>query len=294
MNDQSKGGSIGLQAPREYMAGLLAILPGMQHVLATHEWLPTETDAGAAAPVAILVHGITGWWRTWWRVGPALASRGWRVIAVDLRGHGASPAIDGAATRQDLAADLGATLESLDVAPADVLIGHSLGAAVVLDLVDRRPELARRVVLEDPPGGDRAQDHAFQERLKREAAAAHERPEAEIARALAENPTWLEEDARQNVEGQQRCDIAGVTASIRRGMGSHVPDRVPTLTVPALYLLATEERSAINGEQRARLVAGVPPGSQAVEIASGHTIHRDRFEEYMAVLLGWLTPAPGR
>ena len=266
----------------------------MQHVLATYEWLPSETDAGAAAPVAILVHGITGWWRTWWRVGPALAEHGWRVIAVDLRGHGASPPIDGTATREDLAADLGATLESLDVAPADVLIGHSLGAAVVLELVHRRPELARRVVLEDPPGSDRAGDHAFQERLQREAASARERPGAEIARALAENPAWLEEDARQNVEGQQRCDIDGVAASIRRGMGSHVPDRVPTLSVPALYLLATEERSAISGEQRMRLLAGVPPGSRAVEIESGHTIHRDRFDEYMPTLLGWLRSAPGR
>ena len=213
---------------------------------------------------------------------------------VDLRGHGESPPIDGAATREDLAADLGATLEALDVAPADVLIGHSLGAAVVLELADRRPQLARRVVLEDPPGSDRVRDHGFQVRLERETAAARQRPEAEIARALAENPTWLEEDARQNVEGQERCDIVGIAASIRRGMGSHVPDRVPTLTVPALYLLATEERSAINGEQRARLLDGVPPGSRAVELDSGHTIHRERFDEYMATLLGWLGPAPGR
>jgi len=266
----------------------------MQHILATHDLHADSADAGAAAPVAMLVHGITGWWRTWWRVGPALAAHGWRVVAVDLRGHGASPPIDGAATRADLAADLGATIEALGVAPVDVLIGHSLGAAVVLELVHRRPELARRVVLEDPPGSDRAQDHAFQERLRREAAAAHQRPEAEIARALAENPTWLEEDARQNVQGQQLCDIEGIAASIGRGMGSHVPDRVPVLTVPALYLLATEARSAISGAQRARLLAAVPTGSRAIEIESGHTIHRDRFDEYVATLLGWLGSAPGR
>jgi len=44
-------------------------------LLATHEWTPHQTDAGAAAPVAVLVHGITGWWRTWWRVGPALRAQ---------------------------------------------------------------------------------------------------------------------------------------------------------------------------------------------------------------------------
>ena len=89
-------------------------------LLATHEWRPAGTDAGAAAPVAVLVHGITGWWRTWWRVGPALADRGWRVIAVDLRGHGTSPRIDGVATAESLADDVAATIEALAVAPVDV------------------------------------------------------------------------------------------------------------------------------------------------------------------------------
>ena len=50
--------------------------------LATHEWL--SRDGGSDAPLAVLVHGVTGWWKTWWRVGPALADRGWRVVAVDL------------------------------------------------------------------------------------------------------------------------------------------------------------------------------------------------------------------
>ncbi|MGZ8563249.1 MAG: alpha/beta fold hydrolase, partial [Candidatus Limnocylindria bacterium] len=53
--------------------------------LATHEWPPAQTDA--EPPVAVRVHGVTGWPRTGWRVGPALAARGWRVIAGHQRGH---------------------------------------------------------------------------------------------------------------------------------------------------------------------------------------------------------------
>ncbi len=46
-------------------------------------------------PLALLVHGVTSSSRTWWRVAPALAGRGFRVLAVDLRGHGASARAEG-------------------------------------------------------------------------------------------------------------------------------------------------------------------------------------------------------
>ena len=51
----------------------MAIIRGMQPpvVLATHEWSQPGTDARAGAPVAVLVHGVTGWNRYWWLVGPA-------------------------------------------------------------------------------------------------------------------------------------------------------------------------------------------------------------------------------
>lgn len=255
--------------------------------LATHEWPAPLTDAGARAPVAILVHGITGWWRTWWRVGPALADRGWRVVAVDQRGHGESPAIDGIATADSLADDLAATLEALDLAPLDLLVGHSLGAAVCMELVHARPEVARRLVLEDPPGQDRADDLDFQANLEREVLAARADPESEVRRALAENPSWLEEDARQDVEGRAVCDLEGILASLRSGTGLRVIALASTIRIPTLYLLADERRSAL-GSRRADLIGSMPGSARVVELDSGHTVHRDRFEAYLAALFGWM------
>lgn len=259
------------------------------NLLATHEWPPARPDAGAAPPVAVLVHGITGWWRTWWRVGPALADRGWRVIAVDLRGHGTSPRIDGVATAESLAADVAATIDALAVAPVDALIGHSLGAAVAMELAHRRPDIARRLVLEDPPGQTRADDVEFQEHLERETVAARRDPEAEVRRELAENPAWLPEDGRQNVEGRAMCDLDGILVSLRSNTGVRPAELAPSLRVPALYLLADEERSAL-GDRRAQLIGSLPAEAQAVEMDSGHTIHRDRFDAYMAEVLRWLEP----
>ena len=255
-------------------------------LLATHEWQP-GTDARVAAPVAVLVHGITGWWRTWWRVGPALAERGWRVVAVDLRGHGESPPIAGVATAESLAADVAAAIEAVAAAPVDAIIGHSLGAAVAMEVLHRRPEIARRAVLEDPPGQTRADDLEFQATLERETHAARTGLEAEVRRELAENPAWLPEDARQNVEGRAMCDRDGILASLRSNTGVRAIELAPMLRVSALYLIADVERSAL-GAARARLIRSLPAEAEAVELASGHTIHRDRFDTYVAEVLRWL------
>ena len=256
-------------------------------VLATHEWPPSQTDAGAGAPVAVLVHGVTGWWRTWWRVGPAFAAAGWRVIAVDLRGHGNSPRIEGRASIGDMAGDLGATIDRTG-APADALIGHSLGAAVGAELAYLRPELVRRLVLEDPPAIVRTDDLAWHSNVERELLAAHADLDGEVARELASNPAWQEEDARQDVEGKQLADREGILASFRHDIGTRVPELAPLLTVPTLYLMADEDRSVFAGDARRRLAANLPEHSRLVVMDAGHTIHRDRFDQYVAEVLAWI------
>lgn len=255
--------------------------------LFAHEWPAQRVESGAQPPVVVLVHGVTGWWRTWWRVAPAMTARGWRVIGVDLRGHGESPPIEGVASAASLAADLGATLDGLGVVPLDLLLGHSLGAAVCMELVHARPEVARRVALEDPPGQTRADDVEFQEHLEQEVMAARADPDAEVRRELAEHPSWLEEDARQNVEGRARCDVEGILASLRADTGVRAPELARRIAIPALYLVADAERSVL-GAQRQALIDSLPSQARAVEFDAGHTIHRDRFEEYVAAVANWL------
>ena len=256
-------------------------------VLASRQWDPAGADPSADPPIAILVHGITGWSRTWWRVGPALAERGWRVIGLDLRGHGNSPPIIGVASAMTCATDIEVTLEHLAIDRVDAIVAHSLGAAVTMELVHLRPELARRVVLEDPPGQTRADDLDFQSTLEREVLSARGDPQAEVRRELAENPAWLPEDARQDVEGRAMCDLAGILDSLRADTGVRPAELAPVLGVPALYLLADERRSAV-GASRARLIRALPPDASLVEFDSGHTIHRDRFDAYIAEVLRWL------
>src|SRR5947209_4230026 len=107
---------------------------------------------GAAAsagrpPTAIAVHGITGTSRAWLPVARELDTRA-RMLALDLRGRGASrnlPPPYGVAVH---VADILATLDHLRLERA-VLVGHSLGAYIVARLAAEHPERVVAMVLVD-------------------------------------------------------------------------------------------------------------------------------------------------
>jgi pimeloyl-ACP methyl ester carboxylesterase len=103
----------------------------------------TDTAAlGTDGPqgVAILLHGFPQDRRCWDRVTPALAGRGYRVLAPDLRGYspGARPTGRSAYRNSQLAADV---LALADAAGAKRfhLAGHDWGAALSWYLAGRHP-----------------------------------------------------------------------------------------------------------------------------------------------------------
>ncbi|MDQ6608120.1 MAG: alpha/beta hydrolase [Actinomycetota bacterium] len=102
---------------------------------------------GDGRPPVIAVHGITASSRTWLAVARALGHRV-PLVAVDLRGRGAShvlPAPYGTAAH---VADLLALLDRLELARA-VLVGHSLGAYLVSRLAVEHPDRVSALVLVD-------------------------------------------------------------------------------------------------------------------------------------------------
>jgi pimeloyl-ACP methyl ester carboxylesterase len=84
-------------------------------------------DAGPRdAPPLVLIHGYTDSARDWAPIAPLLRPQ-FRLIIVDLRGHGASGKPDCCYTRFDFAYDIKLLLDTLHVGTANVA-GHSLGS----------------------------------------------------------------------------------------------------------------------------------------------------------------------
>ena len=89
----------------------------------------------------LLVHGLASNARLWDGVGEHLAAAGHATLAVDLRGHGLSPATDDGNDTTTAADDLAALIaaEGLTGARAPIAVGQSWGGNVVLALAARHP-----------------------------------------------------------------------------------------------------------------------------------------------------------
>jgi pimeloyl-ACP methyl ester carboxylesterase len=108
-------------------------------------------EFGDGVRVVVLVHGLLMDSRMFTRLAPRLAGRGFRVITVDMLGHGASdqPHDMTCYSMPQFGGDVVALLDHLEVEQA-VIGGTSLGANVALEVAVRAPERVRGLVLEMP------------------------------------------------------------------------------------------------------------------------------------------------
>jgi len=120
---------------------------GPLHIVDLREESPSPSGS---LPI-VFVHGMVGHSGFWNAPLAACADRR-RAVAIDLRGHGSSAApADGDYSVERCADDVIAVIDALGL-DAIVLVGHSFGACVVIDVAARRPDVVRRLVLVDGPG----------------------------------------------------------------------------------------------------------------------------------------------
>jgi pimeloyl-ACP methyl ester carboxylesterase len=103
-------------------------------------------------PLVLLLHGFPDFWYGWRFQIPALAAAGFRVVAPDMRGYGASdkPRGIGPYAIRTLARDVAMLVEKLGEERAHV-VGHDWGAVVAWAFAMAHPErLARLAILNGP------------------------------------------------------------------------------------------------------------------------------------------------
>jgi pimeloyl-ACP methyl ester carboxylesterase len=104
-------------------------------------------ESGRGDPTFVFVHGWTCN-HTYFEPQVEHFARHHRVVTVDLRGHGQSGQPEQAYTIAGFADDVAWMCSELGV-DRPVVVGHSMGGTVVLELAARHPELARAVVMID-------------------------------------------------------------------------------------------------------------------------------------------------
>jgi len=98
--------------------------------------------------ILILVHGFSDNGLCWTPVAEALESE-YDIIMPDNRGHGKSARAKDSA-HIDMAADLAGLITQLEL-DKPIIAGHSMGSMVTYQVGLRFPELAKALILEDPP-----------------------------------------------------------------------------------------------------------------------------------------------
>ena len=158
---------------------------------------PTTSWGDPSDPPLLLVHGVTSNAGIWWRVGPALAAAGRRVIAVDMPGHGRTAKAARSHLFADTAAELVAFVRAAGLDTPDVaVVGHSWGGMVTAHLpaAGLRP---RTVVLVDPPVLTLGRLRALtQEPTERDYATLEE----STAAVRAANPDWSDGDVHAKAQ----------------------------------------------------------------------------------------------
>lgn len=253
-----------------------------------HAFELADEGQGDSPPV-VLIHGFTGSKETWAPLRCRLSAR-YRVLAIDLPGHGGSDPMPGG-----FAAAVEAIAALLDTARAGAvaLAGYSLGGRLALALALARPDRIARLLLESASPGiaadaereaRRREDDALAKRIEREGIEAFVGRWERLA-LFATLRTFSA--AKQSELRRQRlgCSAAGLASSLRSvGVGRQpwLGDRLGELAMPVTIVAGAEDTKyrAI----AASMAAGIAGARLEIVAGAGHVPHLERSEEFEAVI----------
>ncbi|HEU5332151.1 MAG TPA: alpha/beta fold hydrolase [Actinocrinis sp.] len=228
---------------------------------------------GSGERVAVLLHGRMADSGCWWQVGPALADRGYRVIAVDLLGHGRSPRSEHA----DVESFVASLLESVPEEPA-LAMGHSMGGTILAAAVERlRPQ--RAVYIDVPFASDRRRPV---DRVALTAELSADKAARTLETIEAKRSWWSRPDMLAEVESARLWDVPTMV-SLSASAAGH--DYTPTTAIPSLMVRAEPSRF-VSAQYAAQLEA---LGFEVRSVAgAGHSVWYGYFGQFMAALEGWI------
>ncbi len=265
-------------------------------------YTPPQPDA----PPLLLLHGFTGSAANWDQLAQRIAADGWRVIAIDHLGHGAS-SMPGDPSRYAIdrvCADLVAILTQLGLHSADtVILGYSMGGRVALAAVTRSPYRAAILESATPGIADPAERAARQqsdadlaERIERDGVPAFVDYWTNLP--LFASQRGLAEEVRLALRAQRLTNRAVGLANSLRGLGTGMqPDLGPALAdlrLPVLLIAGALDTKYVAIAQA--MAQALPAARLAIVPGVGHTVHLEApavYDEQVRTYLKHLRQANG-
>ena len=225
----------------------------------------------------VMIHGYTDNARDWVPMLPYVA-KSFRLILVDIRGHGQSSKPECCYSRLDFAYDIKLLLDSLGVKQADI-VGHSLGSIIAQTFAEYWPERTSHVVLIASTGGQPPDaptkapefDFAAQIRQLKEPIDA----DSPFMIAWWDSPTPVDAEFIR----RQRKDAAGIPlrvwlAVLDQGLSADnsfadLQRTLPRLTAPTLLIWGSKD-PIMEEPVRQSLRTGLPKAKVKVFDGLGH------------------------
>lgn len=258
--------------------------------------LPAYVEQGnAGGDALVFLHGLGGGHAAWEDQLPYFAARGYRAVAWDQPGYGASPMVE-PYDLQQVSAALQRLLDHLGRSPA-VLIGHSMGGFIAQEAYARFPDRIRALALCFTSAAFGGTGGDFQRQFVAARLAPLDQGEtmADISSRLMPTmrgsrslPVGLLRAERIMAEvppDTYRKAVALLTTFDRRAL-------LPQITVPTLILAGGDDRTA-PASVMARMAQKIPDSKFVVLEDCGHLGPMDRPDEFNRALDGFLArPRP--
>lgn len=234
-------------------------------------------DRPGPTPI-VLIHGstITGQ-MDWSAIAPELARR-YKVFVPDCRGHGKSNNPQMTYSFKELANDVATFVHAMGYERAHI-IGHSNGGNVALVTLMEYPEVVQACIPQA------ANAFVTQYLIEREPIV------FDPDRVMREQPDWMNEmiAAHGEVNGREYWrDLLRLTMQEIISEPNYSPEDLKRVTRPALVIMGADDK--VNApDKHAQYIAGNIPNAELwIPENTGHNVHMERREEWLAKVLDFL------
>lgn len=243
-----------------------------------------------ALPVVCMTHSLSSDGGMWAEQVPPLLAAGFRVLRIDMRGHGGSGPVEAPYTMSELAADVAAVLDTLAIDKVHYVglsIGGMIGQAFAIEHGGR---VLSAMWCDTMPAAVPGADQVWAERIRIVQLAGSLLP---LADATMER--WLTDavKARNPVRWKQiRETIIGTSVAGYLGCSAALRDfdftaRLPSLKLPVLTVCGSDD--AGTPPEANRRIASLVPGGRYEEIAAArHFPHVEHPAIFNRIMLDWL------